>query len=56
MQPFAGVPRITSYNVCYTKLLRAEAAHRQGKFWEMHDLIFENQREMSPAQYSYNFV
>lgn len=29
----------------------AEAAHRQGKFWEMHDLIFENQREMSPEKY-----
>lgn len=29
----------------------AEAAHRQGKFWEMHDLIFENQREMSEEKY-----
>ncbi len=29
----------------------AEAAHRQGKFWEMHDKIFENQREMSPEKY-----
>ncbi len=29
----------------------AEAAHRQGKFWEMHDRIFANQREMSPAKY-----
>jgi len=27
------------------------AAQRQGKFWEMHDRIFENQREMSPAKY-----
>jgi protein-disulfide isomerase len=24
----------------------AEAAHRQGKFWEMHDLIFQNQRDL----------
>jgi protein-disulfide isomerase len=31
--------------------LAAEAAHRQGKFWEMHDLIFANQREMSPEKY-----
>jgi protein-disulfide isomerase len=22
------------------------AAHRQGKFWEMHDLLFENAREL----------
>jgi protein-disulfide isomerase len=29
----------------------AEAAHRQGKFWEMHDKIFEKQREMSPEMY-----
>ncbi len=29
----------------------AEAAYRQGKFWEMHDKIFENQREMSPQKY-----
>jgi protein-disulfide isomerase len=29
----------------------AEAAHQQGKFWEMHDLIFANQREMSPEKY-----
>ncbi len=29
----------------------AEAAHRQGKFWEMHDRIFANQREMSPEKY-----
>ena len=31
--------------------LAAEAANQQGKFWEMHDLIFEYQREMSPAKY-----
>jgi protein-disulfide isomerase len=29
----------------------AEAAHRQGKFWEMHDKILENQRELSPEKY-----
>ncbi len=28
----------------------AEAAHRQGKFWEMHDLIFENQEALSKAK------
>lgn len=27
----------------------AEAAHRQNKFWEMHDKIFSNQRDLSPA-------
>ncbi len=29
----------------------AEAAHRQGKFFEMYDKIFSNQAEMSPAKY-----
>ncbi len=29
----------------------AEAAHRQGKFWEMHDLIFESPRDLSPKTY-----
>jgi protein-disulfide isomerase len=29
----------------------AEAAHGQGKFWEMHDLIFANQRELGDAKY-----
>ena len=29
----------------------AEAAFRQGKFWEMHDKIFEDQRGMSPEKY-----
>ncbi len=28
-----------------------EAAHSQGKFWEMHDLIFANQRQLSPEKY-----
>jgi hypothetical protein len=27
----------------------AEAARVQGKFWEMHDLLFENQRELEDA-------
>lgn len=29
----------------------AEAAHRQGKFWPMHDKIFANQKEMSAEKY-----
>ena len=28
-----------------------EAAHLQGKFWEMHDRIFHDQRAMSPEKY-----
>ena len=29
----------------------AEAANRQGKFWEMHDKIFGNQQGMAPEKY-----
>jgi len=29
----------------------SEAAHRQGKFWQMHDLIFSDQANMSPEKY-----
>jgi protein-disulfide isomerase len=29
----------------------AEAAHQQGQFWEMHDLIFANQRTLSEENY-----
>lgn len=27
--------------------IATEAAHEQGKFWEMHDLVFENQTDLS---------
>ena len=30
----------------------AVAAGRQGKFWEMHSLIFENQRQLSPEKFT----
>jgi len=29
----------------------AEAAREQGKFWQMHDLLFANQQALSPAGY-----
>jgi protein-disulfide isomerase len=31
--------------------LASEAAYQQGKFWEMHDMIFEDQRAMAPEKY-----
>jgi protein-disulfide isomerase len=31
--------------------LAAEAAREQGKFWEMHDLMIQNQGQLAPAQY-----
>ena len=32
--------------------LAAEAAARQGKFWEMHDKIFADQQNMAPEKYA----
>jgi protein-disulfide isomerase len=32
--------------------LAAEAAARQGKFWEMHDKIFSDQKDMAPEKYA----
>ena len=29
----------------------AEAAHRQGKFWEMHDRIFAKPKDLNPTTY-----
>jgi protein-disulfide isomerase len=31
--------------------MASEAAGEQGKFWEMHDKMFENQRQLSDANY-----
>jgi protein-disulfide isomerase len=31
--------------------LAAEAAREQGKFWQMHDKLFENQRDLTPATF-----
>ena len=31
--------------------LASLAAHRQGKFWQYHDLLFENQKALSEAKY-----
>lgn len=33
----------------------AEAAGKQNKFWEMHDMIFENQKEWSNQRYAKEF-
>ncbi len=32
-----------------------EAAYLQGKFWEMHDLVFANQKQLSAEKY-YSFA
>ena len=39
------------HNNARSAAIAAEAAAEQGKFWEMHDLLFENNRDLSEANY-----
>ncbi len=38
-------PLVTRYDKALLTLQASEASHQQGKFWEMHDLLFERQAE-----------
>lgn len=38
---------LNSHRYAATAALAAFAAHKQGKFWQYHDLIFENHRNLS---------
>lgn len=44
---FRNFPLQEIHPYAYPSAIAAEAAGRQGKFWEMHDLIFENQHRLS---------
>ena len=44
---FRNFPLQESHPHAYISALAAEAAGKQGKFWEMHDLIFENQQNLN---------
>ena len=41
---------LSSHTYARPAALASLAAKKQGKFWEMHDKIFENQAKMSDAQ------
>jgi protein-disulfide isomerase len=43
---FRNFPISTSHPHAEQAAEAAEAADSQGKFWEMHDLLYENQREL----------
>jgi protein-disulfide isomerase len=38
---------LTGHDRAKVAAIATEAAHEQGKFWEMHDLVFENQNDLS---------
>ncbi len=44
---FRHFPLVQIHNHALLASKAAEAASRQGKFWEMHDLLYENQRNWS---------
>jgi len=44
---FRNFPLRMSHPHAYMSAVAAEAAGKQDKFWEMHDLIFENQKKLS---------
>ncbi|QEC43380.1 DsbA family protein [Pseudobacter ginsenosidimutans] len=45
---FRNFPLQESHPMAMMAAMAAEAAGRQDKFWEMHDIIFEHQRTLDP--------
>jgi protein-disulfide isomerase len=45
---FRHFPVRSSHPRAWPAACAAEAASLQGRFWEMHDLLFENQRRLEP--------
>jgi len=51
---FRNFPLAESHPQARIAAIAAEAADRQGKFWEMHDTLYENQRDLhAPALMGY---
>jgi len=46
---FRNFPLRKIHPHAYASAITAEVAGRQGKFWEMHDLIFENQNKLTTS-------
>jgi protein-disulfide isomerase len=43
---FRNFPLSTIHPQAKLAAIAAEAAHKQGKFWQMHDILFENQKSL----------
>lgn len=52
---FRNFPLRKIHPNAYPAAIATEAAALQGKFWEMHDIIFENQRTLEP-EYIFAFA
>lgn len=44
---FRHLPLPSIHDLAYISAMAAEAAGAQGKFWEMHDLLYQNQQQWS---------
>ena len=44
---YKNYPLTSIHNYAYKAALASEAAAKQGKFWEYHDILFREQREVS---------
>jgi len=49
---FRNFPLRNIHPLAAAAAIAAEAAGKQGRYWEMHDVIFENQRDMHPGSFS----
>ena len=49
---FRHFPLLTLHRFALDAAVASEAAALQGKFWEMHDLIFENQKYLIKSSFS----
>jgi protein-disulfide isomerase len=48
---YRNLPSPEQHPLAIPAMIAAEAAGRQGKFWYMHDMIFENQAFLRPASF-----
>jgi protein-disulfide isomerase len=49
---FRHFPLVTLHRFALDAAVASEAAGLQGKFWQMHDLIFENQKYLTKSSFS----
>ena len=47
---FRNFPLISVHQIAFAGARAAEAASLQGKFWQMHDLLYDNQSQWSEAK------
>ena len=48
---YRHLPLITLHPLALEAAIASEAAALDGKFWQMHDLIYENQKYLTPASF-----